>query len=143
LASSQLFVFHRQQANGKDSALIYQLENKQLVAFELKKDRPKRLLLMVNGYRPISTSQDPEKALQAINDKGLERPRSKNLIFGTDLFHYWPQQNFIAVLENRLATERTFFADGHHSVRTSNHRSLLQFLSGASLYPNPCRATHT
>jgi len=143
LASSQLFVFHRQQANGKDSALIYQLENKQLVAFEFKKDRPKRLLLMVNGYRPISTSQDPEKALQAINDKGLERPRSKNLIFGTDLFHYWPQQNFIAVLENRLATERTFFADGHHSVRTSNHRSLLQFISGASLYPNPCRATHT
>lgn len=143
LASSQLFVFHHKKADGKDTALVYELANKQLVAFEFKKDRPKRVLLLVNGYRPTSSSQDPEKALQAINDKGLEHPRSKNLIYGADGFNYWPQENFIATFEQRLATERTFFADGHHSVRTSNHRSLLQFMSGASLYPKPCLGTHS
>jgi hypothetical protein len=143
LATSQLFVFHHKKADGKDTALIYELANKQLVAFEFKKDRPKRILLFVNGYRPTSSSQDPEKALQAINDKGLEHPRSRNLIFGADAFNYWPQENFIATFEKRLATERTLFADGHHSVRTSNHRSLLQFMSSASLYPKPCLGKHS
>jgi hypothetical protein len=142
LASGQLFVFHLKKADGKDTALIYEFANKQLVAFELKKDRPKRVLLLVNGYRPTSSSQDPEKALQAINDKGLEHPRSRNLIYGSDLFHYWPQENFIPVFEKRLKIERTFYADGHHSVRTSNHRSLLQFMSSASLYPQPCVGAH-
>ena len=143
LASNQLFIFHHKKPDGKDTALIYQLSNKQLVPFELKSERPKRVLLLINGYRPISASQDPEQALQAINDKGLEHPRSKNLIYSSDLFAYWPQENFIATFEQRLSTERTFYADGHHSVSTSNHRSLLQFVSGASLYPKPCPGEHT
>ncbi len=141
-AKTQLLVIRQNRPNGPDTTLLFQVQNHQIVPYQLKKDRAQRILLFVNGYRPVSAEQDPEKALQAINSKGLERPRSKNLIYSSDIFNYWPQEKFIAGVQARFAPNRTLFADGHHSVSTSNHGSLLKFVSSAALYPQPCIGEH-
>ena len=141
-AKEQLLVIRQKRPNRPDTTLLFQVQNRQIVPYQFKKDRAQRILLFVNGYRPVSAEQDPEKALQAINSKGLERPRSKNLIYSSDIFGYWPQEKFIAGVQARFAPTRTLFADGHHSVSTSNHGSLLKFVSSAALYPQPCAGEH-
>lgn len=139
---TQLIVIHRKSLNGKDAPQLFQIQYGKIVPYVSKVEQAQRILLFVNGYRPVSAEQDPEKALQAINSKGLERPRSKNLIYSADIFGYWPQEKIIAKIQTRFQPNRTLFADGHHSVATSNHQSLLQFVSSASLYPKPCVGTH-
>ena len=141
-APTQLVVIHRKGENKKMEQALFQIQNGALVPFLSQAERPQRILLFVNGYRPISSSQDPEQALQAINAKGLERPRSKNLIYSSDQFGYWPQAAFIAQIQKRFKPYKTYYADGHHSVSTSNHGSLLQFVSSAALYPKPCSGAH-
>lgn len=141
-ATNQLLLIDQKNKNGTDTTLIFQIDQRQIVPYELKTDEAERILLFVNGYRPISTDQDPEKALQAINNKGLEHPRSKNLIHTTDIFGYWQQEKFIFEFQQRLNPSKTLYADGHHSVKTSNHGSLIQFASSAALYPKPCKGEH-
>jgi hypothetical protein len=141
-AKEQLIVIRQNLPNGYDTTVLFQVQNRQIVPYQLKKDRAQRILLFINGYRPVSAEQDPEKALQAINSKGLERPRSKNIIYNSDVFGYWPQEKFISVVKERFTPNRTLFADGHHSVNTSNHGSLLKFVSSAALYPKPCAGEH-
>jgi hypothetical protein len=143
LAPTQLFIFHHLASNGQDSAVIYQLDQKQLMPYHQEVDHAQRILLLVNGYRPISTSHNPEKALQDINNKGLEHPNSANLIYRNDFYRYWPHLEMIEPLESRLMPEKIFYADGHHSVSSSNHNSLIQFVSSASFYPKPCKGPHT
>jgi hypothetical protein len=141
-ATTQLVVIHCKNRNGNTEQQVFEFQNSALTPHTLKADRPQRILLFINGYRPISTSQDPEKALQAINNKGLERPRSKNIIYSADNFGYWPKEAFVTEIQKRIKPNRTLYADGHHSVSTSNHLSLLQFVSSAALYPQPCKGTH-
>jgi len=141
-AKEQLIVIRQNLPNGYDTTVLFQIQNRQIVPYQHKKDRAQRILLFVNGYRPVSAEQDPEKALQAINSKGLEHSRSKNLIYNSDVFGYWPQEKFISVVKERFTPNQTLFADGHHSVSTSNHGSLLKFVSSAALYPQPCAGEH-
>jgi hypothetical protein len=104
-----------------------------------KKDPAKRVLLFVNGYRPVSASKDLEKVKDQILQKGLEHPDSKNLIYSSDTYDYW--QNSAEILkkfEARLEPDLILYADGHHSIQTSNHLNLLNFASKAALYPKPC-----
>jgi hypothetical protein len=141
-ATEQLIVIRQIRPFQPDTTLFFQIQNRQIIPYQPKVDRAQRILLFVNGYRPVSAEQDPEKALQAVNSKGLERPRSKNLIYSSDIFGYWPQEKFIAGVQARFRPNRTLFADGHHSVKTSNHGSLLKFVSSAALYPQPCKGEH-
>ncbi len=140
-AITQLIAVH-QKINNKDTSSLYTVENHKLTAYKLSVDKCQRVLLLVNGYRPISNSADPEKAFEAINNKGLENPTSKNLIFYSDLFNYWPKDSFIEILKKRIEPNQVLYADGHHSVSTSNHRSLIQFVSTSALYPKPCKGQH-
>lgn len=141
-ATTQLIVLHDKNQLGKDTSFFFRFENKTMVPFEPKVDKAKRILVFVNGYRPVSNDQNPEKALQAINNKGLEHPRSKNLIYDSDLFQYWQQEKFCSLVQQRIQPDLTLFADGHHSVNTSNHQSLIKFMSSATLYPKPCIGMH-
>lgn len=141
-ATTQLILLHQKNNNGTDTTLFFRFQDKQLVPIEIQQDKPQRILLFVNGYRPVSDDQDPEKALQAINGKGLEHPKSKNIIQRTDLYNYWPQDQFARTVQQRIAPDQTVYADGHHSVSTSNHGSLLKFISSAALYPKPCLGKH-
>lgn len=141
-ANEQLIVIGQANAQGQDSLLVYHILNRSFIPYQATADKAQRILLFVNGYRPVSAEQDPEKAFEAVNNKGLENPRSKNLIYTSDLFGYWPADKFIAPLIGKFSPQRTLFADGHHSVSTSNHQSLLKFISSAALYPKPCIGTH-
>lgn len=141
-ATTQLILLHQKNNNGTDTTLFFRFQDKQLVPIEIQQDKPQRILLFVNGYRPVSDDQDPEKALQAINGKGLEHPKSKNIIHRVDLYNYWPQDQFARAVQQRIAPDQTVYADGHHSVSTSNHGSLLKFISSAALYPKPCLGKH-
>lgn len=139
-AKSQYIVIEKQDKNGSINSTIY-LPNGQKVPLQAaeKKDPAKRILLFVNGYRPVSASQNLNKVKDQIFQKGLEHPNSKNLIYRNDVFDYWPKnEQIVAQFEKRIQPDLICYADGHHSISTSNHLNILNFASKASVYPQPC-----
>ena len=106
----------------------------------LKKDPIKRILVFVNGYRPVSISNSFEKNIEDIKGKGLEYPNSENHLFNFDRYNYWrPWSEIDLLFQARLNPDDIWYADGHHSVATSNHRSLLNFSTNLVVYPKPCK----
>lgn len=102
-------------------------------------DPAKRILVFVNGYRPTSIGRTFEENFADIRKNGLEFPDSRNLVYNFDRYDYWrPWQEFDLVMQKRINPSETFYADGHFSVATSNHRSLLNFTSLANKYPKRC-----
>lgn len=104
------------------------------------KDPAKRILLFVNGYRPTSMSQSFEDNFADIQKNGLEFPNSTNKIYNFDRYDYWRPWNEIDLMfQSRINPAEIFYADGHFSVATSNHRSLVDFTSLSSIYPKRCK----
>ena len=102
-------------------------------------DPAKRILLFVNGYRPTTVGHSFESNFKDIKTKGLEYPSSNNLIYSFDRYAYWQPWNEIdSKFQKRINAQETFFADGHFSVSTSNHRSLLNFSTLSTIYPKIC-----
>lgn len=100
----------------------------------------KRILLFVNGYRPTSNGSSFEATFDSIRKKGLEHPNSVNLIYEYDRYNYWEPWNEINKrFEAKINPGETFYADGHFSVTTSNHRSLVDFTSLSQTYPQRCK----
>lgn len=109
-----------------------------------KRDPAKRILIFVNGYRPVSTSNSFEHNLADIQKKGVEYPETKNYLYTYDRYNYWRPWNQIDLLfQQRINPAETWYADGHHSVSTSNHFSLVQFAQSSSMYPLTCKGKHT
>lgn len=103
-------------------------------------DPAKRILIFVNGYRPSSFGGTFEETFQDIKDNGLEFPQSNNLIYTFDRFEYWHPWNAIdEQFKQRINPTDTYYADGHFSVNTSNHRSILNFTTLSGLYPKRCK----
>jgi hypothetical protein len=139
-ARTQYFVIESPDSSGRIQQEIY-LPNGQKVNLLAngKNDPPKRILLFVNGYRPVSASKDLEKVKDQILQKGLEHPDSKNLIYSSDTYDYWQNNaEMVKNFEARIEPDLILYADGHHSIQTSNHLNLLNFASKAALYPKPC-----
>lgn len=139
-AKTQYIVIENPDSSGHIQQEIY-LPNGQKINLLTngKNDPPKRILLFVNGYRPVSASKDLEKVKDQILQKGLEHPDSKNLIYRLDNYAYW--QNSAEIVQKfkaRIEPDLILYADGHHSIQTSNHLNLLNFASKAALYPKPC-----
>lgn len=102
-------------------------------------DPPKRILLFVNGYRPTSVGHTFEENFADIQKKGLEFPDSRNLIYTFDRYEYWRPWNEIDLkFQKRINPSETYYADGHFSVTTSNHRSLINFTTTSAIYPKRC-----
>lgn len=102
-------------------------------------DPAKRILLFVNGYRPTSIGHSFEENFADIQEKGLEFPDSRNLVYTFDRYEYWKPWNAIdSKFEKRINPSETFYADGHFSVSTSNHRSLINFTTTSAAYPKRC-----
>jgi hypothetical protein len=119
------------------------------MGFELTKklllpDPVKRILVFVNGYRPISTNQSMSEFLSSFQEKGVEFPDSKNQLFSMDRYAYWePWKQFNQLFQQRIQADEIWYADGHHSVSTSNHGSVIHFAGTASIYPPLCQTkTH-
>ena len=103
-------------------------------------DPPKRILVFVNGYRPVSTNQSMSDFLNTFQEKGVEFPNSKNQLYAMDRFDYWePWGQINQLFQLRLQADEIWYADGHHSVTTSNHRSVVNFAGSAAVYPKVCR----
>lgn len=99
----------------------------------------KRILLFVNGYRPTSLGANFEEYFDDIKKNGLEYENSKNLIYDFDRYDYWhPWKKIDQLFKKRINPTETYFADGHFSVETSNHRNLLAFSTNAEIYPDRC-----
>lgn len=106
-------------------------------------DPSRKILVFVNGYRPVANGGSPQDALLKIGDKGVEFPNSSNVLYPNDRFSYWePWGAFDAKFVARVNPNEVFYADGHHSVNTSNHGSLLYFAKAASEFPKPCKGKH-
>ncbi len=102
-------------------------------------DPAKRILLFVNGYRPTSIGHTFEENFADIKKKGLEFPDSRNLVYTFDRYEYWRPWNAIDLkFQKRINPSETFYADGHFSVSTSNHRSLINFTTTSAAYPKRC-----
>lgn len=102
-------------------------------------DPAKRILLFVNGYRPTSIGHSFEENFADIKQKGLEFPDSRNLVYTFDRYEYWRPWNAIDLkFQKRINPTETFYADGHFSVSTSNHRSLINFTTTSAAYPKRC-----
>src|SRR5690606_6733359 len=100
------------------------------------KDPARSILICVNGDTPTSMSQSFEENCADIQKNGLEFPSSKYKIYNFDRYDYWNPWNEIdALFQNRINPSETFYADGHFSVSTSNHRSLVEFTSLSTKYP--------
>lgn len=103
-------------------------------------DPPKRILIFVNGYRPTSLGSTFEENFEDIRSNGLEFPNSVNRLFAEDRYNYWhPWKEIDDHFKMRINPTEFYYADGHHSVSTSNHRSLLNFSTNSSIYPKRCK----
>lgn len=103
-------------------------------------DPAERIVLFVNGYRPTSLGGDFEDSFRDIRKNGLEFKNSSNVIDTVDRKEYWrPYREIDLKFAKRLNATSMFYADGHHSVATSNHRSLLNFTEHSLKYPKRCR----
>lgn len=109
-------------------------------------DPAERILLFVNGYRPTSLGSSFEENFADIQKKGLEFSNTMNLIYDFDRFAYWNQWNAMDTrFKKRINPTATYYADGHHSVTTSNHETLIDFTQLSLSYPDRCenRKHHT
>ena len=81
----------------------------------------KNMLLFVNGYRDLSSFDGSTVS------GFLEVENTNNTVNQADLFDYWSgiDQKFSL----RIGTKNIVYADGHHSVATSNHGSVPRFLA--------------
>jgi hypothetical protein len=103
-------------------------------------DPAKRLLIFVNGYRPTSIGHTFEDNFKNIKKRGLEYPNSGNMIYNFDRYDYWRPWNQIDLLfQKRINPSETYYADGHFSVTTSNHETLINFTTVSTIYPKRCK----
>ena len=139
-AQSHYFVFNYIEKDGTiiDQKVFNHLGNDLTKKVKIS-DPSKRILLFVNGYRPTSLGNSFEDNFNDILKKGLEYSNSSNMIYNFDRYDYWrPWQEIDLLFQKRINPSETYYADGHFSVSTSNHESLLKFTSTSSIYPKRC-----
>lgn len=102
-------------------------------------DPVKRVLLFANGYRPTSLGGNFDELFNDIKNHGVEYPNSSNMLYDFDRFNYWnPWRAIDEQLKKRMNATDVLYADGHFSVATSNHESLIGFSTLAGIYPKRC-----
>ncbi len=91
-----------------------------LIEFLDTKTLGRNLLIFSNGYRP-----NPPWI-------GDEHPKENDVANFTDIWGYWGGVD--AVFVDRIGTKNVVYADGHHTVGTSNHISEASFTSNYSMW---------
>ena len=140
-AQSHYMVVNYLDASGNlESQRIFNHLGSDITAKMKLKNPAKRILVFVNGYRPTSTKQTIEENFYDITQNGLEHPKSSNMIYDFDRYNYWERWKEMNLrFAARINPEETYYADGHFSVTTSNHRSLVGFTTLSGVYPERCR----
>jgi len=142
-AESHYFVINFTAENGKIAGQkVFNHLGIDITAKLRLPDPAKRILILVGGYRPTSVGHTFEDNFKDIRSRGLEFPDSRNLVYNFDRYDYWrPWQAMDQLFQKRVNPVETFYADGHFSVSTSNHRSLLNFSTTSAVYPKRCTNT--
>jgi hypothetical protein len=103
-------------------------------------DPADRVVLFINGYRPTSLGGSFEDNFSDIQKNGLEFPNSSNVILENDeRYEYWKWNKINERFTRRLNPTAVYYADGHHSVATSNHETLVDFTRHSLKYPKRCK----
>jgi len=124
---------------GKKETKIYNHIGINLTNKIALKDPVNRVLLFANGYRPTSLGGDVNQMFDDLQKHGIEYPNSSNMIYPFDRFNYWnPWREIDERIVKRINATEVLYADGHFSVATSNHASLLNFSTLAGIYPKRC-----
>lgn len=119
---------------------VFNLQGKNITSKLTLNDPAKRILVFVNGYRPVSVSNSLEDNLKDIQKNGVEYPNSTNVLHNFDRHQYWTPWNEINHLFiDRINPSEIWYADGHHSVATSNFESVVNFSAISSVYPTTCK----
>lgn len=142
LAQSHYFVINRiNQTGDLESQMLFNHQGHNVTnLLNFEKEPAKRILLFVNGYRPTSLGNTLESKFRDIRELGIEFPNSSNHIFNFDRYDYWrPWREIDLRFEKRINPSKTYYADGHFSVNTSNYRSLIHFTQVSSRYPTRCK----
>lgn len=139
-AESHYFVFSYEDSTGQFTKQKVYNHIGLDITDKLNIEEPaKRILLFVNGYRPTSLGANFEEYFADIKKNGLEYENSKNLIYDFDRYDYWhPWKKIDQLFKKRINPTESYFADGHYTVETSNHRNLLAFSTNAEIYPDRC-----
>lgn len=140
-ATSHYFVFRYKDEHGAiKEEKVYNHIGVNITKKLTLKDPAERILLFVNGYRPTSLGASFEENFDDIQKKGLEFDNSMNLVYDFDRYDYWNQWNeFDTKFGKRINPTATYYADGHHSVTTSNHETLIDFTELSITYPKRCK----
>jgi hypothetical protein len=140
--SHYIVVSYIDSAGKTGDQLVYNHRGSDITEKLKLRDPAKRILLFVNGYRPTSAGHTFEENFADIQKRGLEFPDSRNIVYDFDRYDYWrPWQAIDVLFKKRINPGETYYADGHFSVTTSNHRSLLNFSTISSIYPHRCRSS--
>lgn len=146
-AQSHYFVFSYRDEDGKlMSERVFNHLGVDITEKLMLDDPAERVLVFVNGYRPTSLGSSFEENFKDIQNNGFEYKNSNNLIYSFDRYEYWrPWHQFDLKFQRRLNPTTTLYADGHHSVTSSNHRNLIDFTRLSLKYPKRCknRKKHT
>lgn len=139
-AQNHYLVFnYRDENNGLIEQKVFNHLGVELTKKLRLQDPAKRILVFVNGYRPTSVGHNFQDYFNDISTNGLEHPNSDNMIYDFDRYGYWnPWQAIDELFQKRINPAETYYADGHFSVSTSNHESLVNFTTTASIYPKRC-----
>ncbi len=134
------FVFRYLDENGElKEELVFNHLGLNITEKLALKDPAERLVLFVNGYRPTSLGGTFEDNFADIRAKGLEFRNSSNVIDRNDRYEYWRWNDMDLKFAKRLNATATYYADGHHSVATSNHGTLIDFTRHSLDYPKRCK----
>jgi hypothetical protein len=134
-----IVIKEREKTKNKVSFRLYNHVGIELTSKVKLADPPKRILLFINGYRATTRGHDFEAFFGDVFKFGLEHPNSENLIYSFDRFDYWrPWEQIDLLFQQRINPSDTYYADGHFSVTTSNHRTLFNFTTTAGMYPRRC-----
>ena len=144
LAESHYFVFIYSKKDGSPAIeKVFNHAGSEISDKLELEDPASRILLLVNGYRPTSLGRTFEENFADIQANGLEFPNSKNLIYDFDRYEYWePWKRMNMRFKKRINPSEVYYADGHFSVATSNHRSLIDFTTLSTSYPHRCEKGH-
>lgn len=89
--------------------LNYNKEDVTYSLFEQERIAPKRFLIFSNGYRGPNRNNENSDNLVTLNDRS----------------GYW--LGLDKAFKKRLSPDASFYIDGHQSIRTSSHKSMVNF----------------
>jgi len=140
-AHSHYFVFRYLDEDGKlTSERVFNHIGVDITDKLTLDDPAERVLVFVNGYRPTSLGSSFEENFKDIQNNGFEYKNSNNLIYTFDRYEYWrPWHQIDLKFQRRLNPTKTLYADGHHSVTTSNHGNIIDFTRLSLNYPKRCK----